>query len=460
MRGVTVNYKRVVAVNRAELTVGTGEVIGLLGNSGAGKTTLIKALVGLLPITEGEVRIDGLPKRFNSPQEARTYGVETAYQDLALLEDLSIARNFFLGHEPLTGPRPFRRLSHRQMVGYAQEVFDVMGMSDMPAASRLVAGLSGGQRQLLAVARALYFGERLVVLDEPTAALSDNQIELVLGQIERARSRGTAVVFVTHKAHEVFNIADRLVVLDRGRTLMSVPQKQTSLKEMEKLLISSRFTMVQEMAAAVAHQFRNPLGIMRVSAEMLRDDFEVTERREHYDRLLNMIIDELGSLDVLITNYLDFARPRNLRRERVALSTLIADAVAQLSEHSADPARFVLELPEELPEVTIDKDLMEQVVLNVVSNAAEASGELQPVVISAGKDSSSAWVAVQDFGCGMDERTRKMVFNPFFSTKTRGTGLGLSIVHRIVEQHGGTVEVVSELKQGTTFIISLPVEEE
>ncbi len=461
MRGVTVTFKRVVAVNRAELTVGAGEVIGLLGNSGAGKTTLIKALVGLLPISEGEVRINGRAMWLSSPQEARTYGIETAYQDLALLEDLSIARNFFLGHEPLTGRRPFRRLSHRQMVRHAQEVFDVMGMSEMPAASRLVAELSGGQRQLLALARALYFGRQLVLLDEPTAALSDNQIEMVLGQIEQARARGTAVVFVTHKAHEVFNIADRFVVLDRGRTLMSVPHEQTSLKEMEKLLISSRFTMVQEMAAAVAHQFRNPLGIMRVSAEMLRDDFEVTDRREHYDRLLNMIIDELCTLETLITNYLDFARQRNLRRERVALSALIQDAVAQLSEQSVDPARLILEVPEELPEVTIDKDLMEQVVLNLVSNAAEASGEEQPVVISAGKNGTgNTWVAVQDFGCGMDERTRKMIFNPFFSTKTRGTGLGLSIVHRIVEQHGGTIEVVSELNQGTTFIISLPVEEE
>ncbi len=461
MRAITVTFKRVVALDRADFTVNEAEVVALIGNSGAGKSTLIKALVGLLPVAEGQIFLDGRHTVFASPQEARRSGIETVYQDLALLDELTIARNFFLGCEPLLMRWPLHPLSHRQMVSRTEEVFHALGMTDMPSPRRLVSQLSGGQRQMLAIARALHFGRRVILLDEPTAALSDNHVELILAQIERARARGLGVVFVTHKAHEVFSVADRFVVLDRGRSLISVPRGQTSLNELEKLLISSRFTMVQEMAAAVAHQFRNPLGILRVSAEMLRDDFEVSDRREQYDKLLIMIIDELGTLETLITNYLDFARQRQLRCVRVSVAALVEDAVAQVSDSSVERSRLMVDIPQQLPAVFVDEDLMQQVLVNLITNAAEASEPDQPVAITAGGDASGGvWMSVQDFGRGMDERTRKMVFNPFFSTKTRGTGLGLSIVHRIVEQHGGRIEVLSEVEQGTTFIVSLPAEEQ
>lgn len=461
MRQVTAMYGRVVALREADFSVAPGEVVGLLGNSGAGKSTLVKSLVGLHPMMAGEVRVAGCSGGFSSPEQARAFGIEVVYQDLALIEHLSVARNFFLGAELLRRFGVFRTLDHKRMVRITEEAFDELGISGMPSPRQMVSRLSGGQRQLLAVARAVHFARRLLILDEPTAALSDDQVEQVLEQISHARARGVAVVFVTHKAHEVFNVADRFVVLDRGRTLVSASQGKTSLNELEKLLISTRFTIVQEMAAAVAHQLRNPLGIIRVSAEMLREEFEVAGGREGYDRLLDMIMDEVVTVEFLITNYLDFARRHELRRAEVPVPELIEDVKAQLPRESFDPARLRIELPLEPSAVFVDRELMEQVLVNLLVNAAEASEEDQPVVLRVDEQAESGRsktveIAVRDFGCGIDEHTRKMIFNPFFTTKSRGTGLGLSIVHRIVEQHGGSLEVESEPGHGTTFTISLP----
>lgn len=457
MRAATVTYSRVVALRQADFAVSPGEVVGLLGNSGAGKSTLVKALVGLQAMSSGEVLVEGRAGGFRSPQEARQFGIEVAYQDLALIEHLSIARNFFLGAEPQRGAGPVRRLDHRQMIRSTEAALADFGV-EMPSPRQMVSRLSGGQRQMLAIARAMYFARRLVILDEPTAALSDEQVEQVLAQIAHARARGIAVVFVTHKAYEVFNVADRFVVLDRGRTLISASRGQTSLNELEKLLISTRFTIVQEMAAAVAHQLRNPLGIIRVSAEMLRDEFQVTEERAGYYRLLDMIMDEVVTVEFLITNYLDFARRHEPRPSEVSMDDLISDVKSQLPRESFDPSRLHVELPPQPLSVFVDRELMQQVMVNLLVNAAEASEDDQPVSLSVATVDDAVTLTVRDQGSGMDEHTCKMIFNPFFTTKSRGTGLGLSIVHRIVEAHGGSIEVNSAPGCGTSFVINLPAE--
>lgn len=454
MRAATVTYSRVVALRQADFAVGCGEVVGLLGNSGAGKSTLVRALVGLQAMSGGELLVEGKPGGFRSPREARQFGIEVVYQDLALIDHLSIARNFFLGAEPQRGAGLTRRLDHGQMIRSTEAILADLGV-EMPSARQMVSRLSGGQRQMLAIARAMYFARRLVVLDEPTAALSDEQVEQVLAQIAHARARGVAVVFVTHKAYEVFNVADRFVVLDRGRTLISASRGQTSLNELEKLLISTRFTIVQEMAAAVAHQLRNPLGIIRVSAEMLREEFQVTEERAGYDRLLDMIMDEVVTVEFLITNYLDFARRHEPRPSEVSIDDLIADVKAQLPRESFDPSRLRLDVPSQPLSVYVDRDLMQQVLVNLLVNAAEASADHQPVRLSVTTSQGAVKLTVQDHGSGMDEHTCKMIFNPFFTTKSRGTGLGLSIVHRIVEQHGASIEVDSAPGRGTSFVITL-----
>ncbi|MFW5995330.1 MAG: ATP-binding cassette domain-containing protein, partial [Spirochaetia bacterium] len=233
MRNVSVTFSRVEALHNACVTIRSGKVLGILGNGGAGKTTLVKALVGLVPIESGEIYLDGQVAGFRSPADTRKHGIEVMYQDLALLDHLSIARNFFAGREPLTGRRPFRRLVHRDLVRWTDEIFDRLGMSELPPPDFPVSKLSGAQRQLLAVARAVHFATRVLILDEPTASLSDNQVDIVLSLIDKARNAGIAVVFVTHKAYEVFSVADEFVVVDKGRTIVESRREETSLKELE-----------------------------------------------------------------------------------------------------------------------------------------------------------------------------------------------------------------------------------
>jgi len=278
----------------------------------------------------------------------------------------------------------------------------------------------------------------------------------VLSLIDKARGAGIAVVFVTHKAYEVFSVADEFVVVDKGQTVVESRREETSLKELEKLLVSSRFTMVQEMAAAVAHQIRNPLGVMRVSLEMLQEDFHVAEDRYSYDRLLKMLFDEVNTLDIVVTNYLDFARHKDLRRTRVRVSELIGDACAMLPQDTIDPSNLVVRNGHSDETIFVDREMMNQVLVNLIINAAEASSNSQPIIVQVATEADATTLSVEDFGPGIDSGTRKMIFNPFFTTKSRGTGLGLSIVNRIVEQHGGSLSLHTESGKGTRFDIRLP----
>jgi simple sugar transport system ATP-binding protein len=215
---VVKRFGRVTALDRVSFAVEPGEVVCLLGDNGAGKSTLVKILTGVEMPTEGGLRVDGEPAIFASPRDARARGVATVYQDLALIPLMSVWRNFVLGAEPVRGWGPFRSLDTRAGERLARETLAVLGIQ--VADIRRPAGtLSGGERQAVAIARALHFGARVLILDEPTAALGVRQARLVLDQIERARARRVGVVLVTHNPQHAAPIGDRFVVLRRGRVV-------------------------------------------------------------------------------------------------------------------------------------------------------------------------------------------------------------------------------------------------
>jgi fructose transport system ATP-binding protein len=236
--GLVKRYGRVTAMDGADFELEAGEVLAVVGDNGAGKSTLIKALSGAVIPDAGEILVDGRPVRFHGPLDARRHGIETVYQDLALAPALDIATNLYLGRErrrrdPLGSI--FRRLDTKGMRRDARRVLDELGI-DVKSMTQLVETLSGGQRQAVAVARAAAFGSRVVIMDEPTAALGVQESGKVLELIDRIRERGLPVVLISHNMPHVFEIADRVHVHRLGKRVAVVSPKTHSMNTVVGLL--------------------------------------------------------------------------------------------------------------------------------------------------------------------------------------------------------------------------------
>ncbi len=215
-REVSKYFGAVVAIEGVSLTVHAGRITCLLGDNGAGKSTLIKTLSGVHVPDKGTLAVDGEPVRFASPRDALDAGVATVYQDLAIMPLMSVTRNFFLGNEPTVGAGPFKRFDLDRAAGVAREEMKRIGI-DVRDTDQAVGTLSGGERQTLAIARAEYFGARVLILDEPTSALGVKQSAFVLRHIIAARNRGLGVIFITHNVQHALPIGDTFTILSRGR---------------------------------------------------------------------------------------------------------------------------------------------------------------------------------------------------------------------------------------------------
>lgn len=232
---VAKRFGRITAIEGVSLDILAGAVTCVLGDNGAGKSTLIRILSGVFPPSEGTLRFDGVPGVLSSPRDARERGIATVHQDLGVIPLLSVWRNFFLGAEPTKGWGPLRRIDVSRAVRVTGEELARLGIHLRDP--HLPAGvLSGGERQSLAIARALHFGARVLILDEPTAALGVKQAELVLEQVVRARERGVAVVFVTHNPRHALQVGDRFAVLRRGSLVADRPRERVSLDELSELM--------------------------------------------------------------------------------------------------------------------------------------------------------------------------------------------------------------------------------
>lgn len=223
-------FGRVIALKKVSTQVRAGEVLCLLGDNGAGKSTLIKCLSGVHAPDEGTIRMEGEEIDFDSPREALDRGIATVYQDLAMIPLMSIARNFFLGTEPTTGWGPFRRFDLERAARITHEELAKLGI-DIRDTTQPVGTLSGGERQSVAIARAIYFGAKVLVLDEPTSALGVKEAGVVLRYMARARSQGIGIVFITHNVHHAYPIGDRFTILDRGRSYGTFPKEEISREE-------------------------------------------------------------------------------------------------------------------------------------------------------------------------------------------------------------------------------------
>lgn len=235
VRNISKYFGSVIALSDVSMAVDAGEVMCLLGDNGAGKSTLIKTLSGVHKPSEGQYLVEGKPVNFESPRDALNQGIATVYQDLAMIPLMSISRNFFLGSEPTKGVGPFRRFDVKLADRVAREEMAKMGI-DIRDPSQRVGTLSGGERQSVAIARAVYFGAKVLILDEPTAALGVKQAGTVLRYIAQARSKGIGVIFITHNPHHAYAVGDRFTILKRGRTFGTFTKSELSREEMVRMM--------------------------------------------------------------------------------------------------------------------------------------------------------------------------------------------------------------------------------
>jgi D-xylose transport system ATP-binding protein len=243
VRGATKRFGAILALDAVDLDVHSGEVLAVLGDNGAGKSTLIKCISGVHRLDAGTIQIDGYTANVTSPAAAQAYGIETVYQDLALFDNLGASANFFAGREqagPAWLPRPLRLLHRRAMAATTTEVLDRLQVS-LPDHAAAVGLMSGGQRQVVAVARATAFASRVVILDEPTAALGLRESRRVLDLILRLRGEGHAVIVISHAMDHVTEVADRAIIMRRGRVVGEEVPNAESQQRIVALIVGTAF---------------------------------------------------------------------------------------------------------------------------------------------------------------------------------------------------------------------------
>jgi simple sugar transport system ATP-binding protein len=243
-------YGSVMALKDISAHANAGQVTCVLGDNGAGKSSFIKILSGVHRADEGRVLVDGEEVHFHSPRDARANGIATVYQDLAMVPLMSIWRNFFLGAEPTKGFWPVRWFDAKRAKEIVRTQLHEMGI-DIRDPDQAVGTLSGGERQSVAIARAVYFGARVLILDEPTSALGVKHAGVVLKYILQARDRGVAVIFITHNPHHAYPVGDRFVILNRGQSLGTFEKSEIDRQELVRQMAGGRELVELEHELAV-----------------------------------------------------------------------------------------------------------------------------------------------------------------------------------------------------------------
>ncbi|CUH21587.1 Ribose import ATP-binding protein RbsA [Jannaschia seosinensis] len=250
-KGLTKRYGKVVALDRCDFELRAGEVLAVIGDNGAGKSTLIKALSGAVTPDAGEVLLEGRRVRLASPTDAREHGIETVYQTLAMSPALSIADNMFMGRELLRAGwqgKILRRLDKPRMAAFARDKLSELGLMTIQNIDQPVETLSGGQRQGVAVARAAAFGSKVIILDEPTAALGVKESRRVLDLIQDVRARGIPIILISHNMPHVFEVADRIHVHRLGKRLCVIDPKDYTMADAVSFMTGAKEAPVTETA--------------------------------------------------------------------------------------------------------------------------------------------------------------------------------------------------------------------
>jgi D-xylose transport system ATP-binding protein len=248
LKGVSKSFGAVQALYQVDFHVSAGEVMALVGDNGAGKSTLIKCIAGIYPIDSGEILFDGKPVNIHGPKDAAALGIEIVYQDLALADNLDVVQNMFLGREET---QSLLRLDETKMEARAAETLKTLSVTTIRSVRQTVAGLSGGQRQSVAVAKAVMWNSRVVILDEPTAALGVAQTRQVLELVKRLGQQGLAVILISHNLHDIFEVADNITVLRLGQNVGEYKRTETTQQKVVEAITAGALSEVPGVSSEV-----------------------------------------------------------------------------------------------------------------------------------------------------------------------------------------------------------------
>jgi D-xylose transport system ATP-binding protein len=249
LKGVSKSFGAVQALFEVDFHVSSGEVMALVGDNGAGKSTLIKCIAGIYSIDSGDVLFEGEPVSLHGPKDSARLGIEVVYQDLALADNLDVVQNMFLGREELTGP--LRSLDELTMEKRANDTLATLSVTTIRSVRQTVAGLSGGQRQSVAVAKAVMWNSKVVILDEPTAALGVAQTRQVLDLVKRLGEQGLAVVLISHNLHDIFEVADNITVLRLGQNVGEYKRTDVTQTQVVEAITAGKLSKVPGVADEV-----------------------------------------------------------------------------------------------------------------------------------------------------------------------------------------------------------------
>jgi simple sugar transport system ATP-binding protein len=241
MKNIVKRFGQVTALEGVDFEVKSQEIMALLGDNGAGKSTLIKILTGVYTPSSGQIYFEGQPVQIRNPQDARVLGIETVYQDLALINSMSLSRNFFLGREPVHRAGPLHWLDMRTMSRQTRDSLADIGIN-IRSANEKVGKLSGGERQSIAIGRAVHFGVKLLILDEPTSALSVAESRKVLDYTLNAKARGLSVIFITHNVHHIMAVADRYSIIRHGQKVGTYVKGEITFDGISDLITGERLS--------------------------------------------------------------------------------------------------------------------------------------------------------------------------------------------------------------------------
>ncbi len=241
MENIKKRFGEVRALKGVDFEIGENEIVGLVGDNGAGKTTLIKILTGIYSPDEGNIRYKNEERSFSSPREAREWGIETIHQEMALIDEMTIKENFFLGKTPTKKIAGINFLDEEKMENICRQALKQVGI-EFESLEQKVEPLSGGERKAIAIARAMFFGKKLAVMDEPTAALSLAETQKVLDYIKTIKKENMSGILISHLTRHVYPAADRFVILDNGEKIGDYKKEEISREELEKLIVSGRMS--------------------------------------------------------------------------------------------------------------------------------------------------------------------------------------------------------------------------
>lgn len=439
MEEVGVEFGNVQALDGINLSIHRGEIVALLGDNGAGKSTIAGAVAGMCSFQYGRIILNGTPFTTLNPALVKEYGIEMIQQEIRQADNLTVAKYFFLGREQLVS-RFIPLLASKSMNRRVQEYFDTLELDLGKRPGDRLSTLTKGQRQILDVAIAYYFHSSLIIMDEATNSLSKHEYERVMSLMKKVRERGGAVLVIDHKVQDVFDYADRFLVLYGGRNLVKMKKEATSPREIEKILISSHLSTVKEMAAGITHQIRNPLAIMKVSAQMVREDFRVEQRQEAFHRKVEDVLRDIDMLDLFVHSFFDFTHDHKPYYRNCKVSEVIEEAVSKIPLHVVGERVIEEETPKAGVEYRMIRSNVVQILINLLLLIIENSDPHSYIRIAV---SIRRKLTIEFFYLGSEipDELENGHYSPLFFRKRSPTGLGATIFHHMFHKQHCSIEL-------------------